>query len=139
MDIANDGQYSLQNPRFGAYEGVTYRGRDKEALDNEVMQKRGAVKHWPREALHVWNLVYAMLEAMGYVSRSGNSRLQTLHSGDAMDEVLTALEESEERAGQLSATVDTLRKQLADTDPLTVAALREELDLYKLVFGELPQ
>jgi hypothetical protein len=24
------------------------------------------VRHWPREAFHVWNLVARMLDAMGY-------------------------------------------------------------------------
>lgn len=138
MDIANDGKYTLENPRFGRYEGVTYRGRDREALDDEVVQKRGLIGHWPREALHVWNLVYAMLGAMGYVNRSGNTVTECLHDGEAMGEVLTALEESEERAGQLAATVDTLRAQLAQTDPATVQALREELEIYKVVYGELP-
>lgn len=139
MDIANDGNYSLKNPRFGQYEGVTYRGRDREALENEVVQKRGIVTHWPREALHVWNLVYAMLGNMGYVQASSLSGGKCLHSGDALGEVLTALEESEERAGQLAATVDLLRAQLAETDPATVAALREELEVYKVVFGELAE
>jgi len=109
MDIANDGQYSLQNPRFGSYEAVTYRGRDADALDNAVPLKRATLTHWPREALHVWNLVYALLGAMGYVNRSGNSAGHCLASGDALEEILTALEESEERAGQLAAEVAAYR------------------------------
>lgn len=109
MHIANDGEYTLQNPRFGRYEGVTFRGRDRETLDNEVPQKRGTVGHWPREALHVWNLVAAMLQAMGYVAQSGNTTLRCEASGDALDEVLLALEDSEERAGQLAAEVDAYR------------------------------
>lgn len=117
MHIANDGEYTLTNPRFGRYDGVTFRGRDREALDDEVTQKRGTVDHWPREAFHVWNLVAAMLSAMGYVNTSANTRLTSTHGGDGMDEVLTALEESEERAGQLAS----------------------ELDVYRAVYGELPQ
>lgn len=66
MDIANDGDETLQNPRFGSYVGVSYRGRDREALEARVVSKRGAVPHWPREACHVWNLVARMLESMGY-------------------------------------------------------------------------
>lgn len=139
MHIANDGEYTLKNPRFGSYEFTTFRGRDREALDDEVIQKRGKVTHWPREALHVWNLVAAGLAAMGYVNKSANTVMECNHSGEGLQEVLTALEDSEERAGKLAETVDTLRAQLADTHPATVQALREELELYKVVFGELPQ
>jgi hypothetical protein len=116
MHIANDGEYSQTNPRFGRYDGVTFRGRDREALDNEVPQKRGAVDHWPREALHVWNLVAAMLRAMGYVDQSGNTVLSCQHGGDALNEVLLAPEDSEEHAGQLAA----------------------QLDAYRVLYGELP-
>lgn len=66
MDIANDGEASLENPRFGTYTGEAYRGRDREALEKRSVSKRGVVRNWPREAFHVWNLVARMLESMGY-------------------------------------------------------------------------
>lgn len=66
MDIANDGEETLSNPRFGSYVGTTYVGRDRDALLKRQVSKRGRVGHWPREAYHVWNLVARMLEAMGY-------------------------------------------------------------------------
>jgi hypothetical protein len=66
MDIANDGQTTLLDQSFGTYNGRAYRGRDREALARQVVQRTGRVAHWPREAVHVWCLVAAMLKAMGY-------------------------------------------------------------------------
>ena len=69
MVIANDGQSA--NPRRGDYTGVTYVGRDAEALQKAMRQgtpvsKRGAVKNHARLQEHVWNLVAKMLSSMGY-------------------------------------------------------------------------
>lgn len=66
MDIANDGIASNRNFRYGDYEGQTYRGRDKSALDKGTISKQGSLKNFPRLQLHVWNMVYAMLHSMGY-------------------------------------------------------------------------
>lgn len=66
MEIANDGETTAANRKLGSYMGVTYRGRDRAALDKRVVSHRGVVANWPREAFHVWNLVARMLEVMGY-------------------------------------------------------------------------
>lgn len=65
MDIANDATGTVTR---GNYDGVTYRGRDKGTLDKGTPQKVGRVENYPREAYHVWNLIYAMLGAMGYTN-----------------------------------------------------------------------
>lgn len=71
MDIANDGETTARSSALGSYDGRTYRGRSREALGQLVVSPRGRVADWPREALHVWNLVAAMLGAMGYGRRAG--------------------------------------------------------------------
>lgn len=114
MDICNEGNETTWNPRFGSYLGTTYRGRDREALDLQTPAKVAGVAHWPRDALHVWNLVATMLEAMGYIRGTPTTKL--VRAGDeVLDEVLSALEDSEERASKLAA----------------------ELEIYRLVYGEL--
>lgn len=52
--------------RRGNYSGETFRGRSKEALDRRTVSKLGSVTNWPRLDQHVWNLVAAMLDNMGY-------------------------------------------------------------------------
>lgn len=66
MRIANDGETTVANPKLGTYVGETLRGRSSATLDRGIVQRRGKVRDWPREALHVWNLVARMLGAMGY-------------------------------------------------------------------------
>jgi hypothetical protein len=66
MRIANDGETTLRDLKLGTYRGETLRGRSSAALDAGAVQRKGKVQDWPREALHVWNLVAAMLSAMGY-------------------------------------------------------------------------
>lgn len=66
MDIANDGKASVENHRRGSYDGVSYVGRSRDQLDKCAPSKRANVSNWPREQLHVWNLVRAMLDNMGY-------------------------------------------------------------------------
>lgn len=66
MVITNDGEQSLDDPRRGTYEATTYRGRDTAALDKGVPMKRASVGNWPRNDLHVWNLVHWFLTRMGY-------------------------------------------------------------------------
>lgn len=66
MVIGNDGEQSLDDPRRGTYEATTYRGRDTAALDKGVPMKRASVANWPRNDLHVWNLVSWFLTHMGY-------------------------------------------------------------------------
>lgn len=48
------------------YDGVTFRGRDRAALDRQVPQHRGKLDRYPSQALHLWNLVADMLKDMGY-------------------------------------------------------------------------
>ena len=62
MQVANVGGTMAR----GDYHGKTFRGRDKDALNKNVTNKFGVVTNYPREQLHVWNLVARMLSAMGY-------------------------------------------------------------------------
>ena len=61
------------------YEAVTFRGRDRAALDRETVQRSCRVENagddaerscrienYPRLAVHVWNLVARALDKMGY-------------------------------------------------------------------------
>lgn len=66
MRIANDGETTAANGKLGTYVGETLRGRSAASLERGVVQRRGKVRDWPRDALHVWNLVARMLGAMGY-------------------------------------------------------------------------
>ncbi|PZU62345.1 MAG: hypothetical protein DI552_00305 [Brevundimonas sp.] len=66
MHIANDGQASVANPRLGDYVGETFVGRDREALNRGRVSRRGQVRGWRRHDFHIWNLVRAMLDDMGY-------------------------------------------------------------------------
>jgi hypothetical protein len=63
MQICNDGSGTLTK---GHYYGSTYIGRSKEALDRMMPLKSGYIHGFPRQALHVWNLVARMLREMGY-------------------------------------------------------------------------
>lgn len=65
MHIANDDGETRDNPRFGTYNAVTYRGRGAQ-LERLTPIKHGRVVHWAREAYHVWNLVRAALTDLGY-------------------------------------------------------------------------
>ena len=69
MMIANDGTEYKDNNR-GDYDGVTFRGRDREALDqaqrDRSVTRSGRVEGYPRLSSHVWNLVTRMLTSMGY-------------------------------------------------------------------------
>lgn len=66
MHIANDGIASAANHRRGNYEGATFVGRSADALDKRRVSKIGRVENFPRQDLHVWNLVSEMLKNMGY-------------------------------------------------------------------------
>lgn len=63
MIIANRG---TGTPTLGHYDAMTLRGRSRAVLDAIVPQRRGRVDDWPRERLHVWNLVHEALRRMGY-------------------------------------------------------------------------
>ena len=65
MIIVNDGAGSRT---VGNYVGTSYRGRSREQLDKGVTLHNGKVAGFPRQRLHVWNLVARMLNAMGYVA-----------------------------------------------------------------------
>ena len=60
--IANVGGTS----EFGDYTCVSLRGRGTKQLDKIVVNRRGAVKHYPRQREHVLNLVAKALKEMGY-------------------------------------------------------------------------
>lgn len=61
--IINDGTGTAA---IGDYQVCTLRGRDREALDRHKVQRAGRVLAYPRQALHVWNLVIEALAVMGY-------------------------------------------------------------------------
>lgn len=63
MRIGNDG---TGGAAMGSYDGVTFRGRDRETLDRQVPSRTGRVENYPRQSRHVWNLVARMLTRMGY-------------------------------------------------------------------------
>lgn len=48
------------------YDCATLRGRCKADLDKRKVQRQGDVKDYPRQAIHVWNLVAEALTAMKY-------------------------------------------------------------------------
>lgn len=63
--ITNDGTGTAD---VGHYDVSALRGRSKVQLDRGQVQRRGRVESWPRQRLHVWNLVAAALAAVGYGS-----------------------------------------------------------------------
>lgn len=64
MAIANDG--TSQSPTVGHYEvRVGRKGQTLKQLWN-APQRRGQVKHWPRQSKHVWYLIVRALEEAGY-------------------------------------------------------------------------
>lgn len=63
MHICND---SSGSARRGNYIGEAFIGRDTAALDRGTVSKSARVDNYPRQALHVWNLVRQMLTNMGY-------------------------------------------------------------------------
>ncbi len=63
MHIVNDG---LGNATHGNYRVTTFRGRSCEALDKRVVNRDGMLRNWPRESLHVWNLVCRALVELRY-------------------------------------------------------------------------
>lgn len=65
MKIYNDGLETNHN--FGNYIFQTFKGRSTLQLNKEQIIKHTEVKHWPKNSLHVWNLVCKGLRQMGYV------------------------------------------------------------------------
>jgi hypothetical protein len=63
MEICNDetGTLALRN-----YIARTLRGRSQKTLNLRITQREGRVTSWPSENVHIWNLVAAALNAMGY-------------------------------------------------------------------------
>ena len=71
MHISNiSGSQDLLGDRGGDalhdYSGVVFRGRGRAQLDRGEIQQRGNVFSYPRERIHVWNLVSTMLRGMGH-------------------------------------------------------------------------
>ena len=64
MHICNDG--ASDSNAWGNYDGTTFRGRDAEALDKHIPNRKARVEKFPRQSSHVWNLVNRMLTRMGY-------------------------------------------------------------------------
>ena len=62
-EIVNDGTGSQS---VGHYVASVLRGRSRNQLARGHVQRSVAVRDWPRERLHVWNLVAEALRAMGY-------------------------------------------------------------------------
>lgn len=66
MQIVNDGNATIANPRRGDYAATSFIGRDTEALNRARVSRTGGVRNWPRLDRHVWCLVLAALAACGY-------------------------------------------------------------------------
>lgn len=62
-EICNDGDGTLEK---GNYTCRALRGRSTEDLDQRRIQRYGEVRDYPRQKIHVWNLVARALMAMGY-------------------------------------------------------------------------
>ena len=63
MQINNDG---TGTGTHGSYDGFTFRGRDREALDQGTVARTGRIQNFPRQSTHVWSLVARMLANMRY-------------------------------------------------------------------------
>lgn len=63
MHIINNG---AGDNSIGHYDGITFRGRSKKQLDKLTAMHTARVFNWPRQRLHVWNLVAKMLKELGY-------------------------------------------------------------------------
>lgn len=63
MEICND---EAGGTAFRNYLGRVLRGRSTVDLNRRVVHRRGAIRNWPSERVHVWNLVQAMLTSCGY-------------------------------------------------------------------------
>lgn len=68
LQIANDGTSAGARR---SYVGKAFVGRDSAALDKGLVSRHGQVRDFPSQRLHVWNLVAAMLRAMGYSQGAG--------------------------------------------------------------------
>jgi hypothetical protein len=64
MHICNKGD--TPDPNVGNYDVSTLRGRNKNTLDKNTVQRQGEVIGHPRLRSHVWNLVQKALAAMKY-------------------------------------------------------------------------
>lgn len=51
---------------LGRYLRGSPKGQTHEALSKGRVSKRGEVRRWRRHDFHIWNLVAAMLDDMGY-------------------------------------------------------------------------
>lgn len=63
MELANDGTGTSAR---SSYDGKVLTGRSRLALNMGRVLKLGRVENYPRQRLHVWNLVARMLSQMGY-------------------------------------------------------------------------
>jgi hypothetical protein len=63
MLICNDGSGDAAT---GNYVATVLRGRTKAQLDRRILQRSCGIAGYPRQALHVWNLVARALGKMGY-------------------------------------------------------------------------
>lgn len=73
MELANDGEASIENPNRGDYTVRTLRGRSAEQLNKRSTQRSGFVRNHARLAEHVWNLVAKALAELGYGGKTWNS------------------------------------------------------------------
>lgn len=63
MQISNTGAGTATK---ASYAGAVFRGRSTAELDRKAVQREGRVEDYPRQRVHVWHLVAAMLLKMGY-------------------------------------------------------------------------
>lgn len=71
MEIVNcDG---LTTPRRN-YVARTLCGRDTDTLNRHTTHRETHLENWPAEAVHIWNLVAACLERLGYTFRANSGK-----------------------------------------------------------------
>ena len=63
MELANDGTGTSAR---GSYDGKVLIGRCRAALNMGRVLHMGRVENYPRQQMHVWNLVARMLANIGY-------------------------------------------------------------------------
>lgn len=75
MGISNTGE--PDNAALHNYIAEVYRGRDSKALGKFTVLKSTKIRKWPRDRVHIWNLVAHALKRMGYGKVKKKSKVKT--------------------------------------------------------------
>lgn len=68
MEICNDETGTFQRRNYIAR---TLTGRSTAQLDRRKTERQAEFKNYPSERVHIWNLVAAVLETLGYGKAAG--------------------------------------------------------------------